>query len=379
MRQWVVLGWFLVVSITSANARDLGSIKCFGGGDGPNPLMDLTHLQDLGVTGFETQGEIQEFVLWESKGSVVYRNSEGKIYQLALNGGKNTLLAKSRWPISRVKEDTNTFLALRDRAVTLDTGFSPPRWQTWAYKNGLRHLYWHRFLGTESLFSVASSFVRPHQQRIEVYSFSRKGVKPHICNLFSNQGEFFHLGEGHQYPHVFLYKVKKEGDSTRLSYYNIQIEGEIAKLPVCRLYQAGQYSTLIPGNVREVYSFPDLMTTNTNLFVVRTDHPERNLLWDDGIYGCRYYHLENREPIVLNPKHAMIAVWSDSEGLSIIYTRKFEKGEPIVIRPLRDLIEGPIKKEHLALSNNGKELFVLARPRGSQTGTKRQLMRVTLP
>ncbi|NBW99637.1 hypothetical protein EBR03_08710, partial [bacterium] len=106
MRQWVVLGWFLVVSITSANARDLGSIKCFGGGDGPNPLMDLTHLQDLGVTGFETQGEIQEFVLWESKGSVVYRNSEGKIYQLALNGGKNTLLAKSRWPISRVKEDT---------------------------------------------------------------------------------------------------------------------------------------------------------------------------------------------------------------------------------------------------------------------------------
>ncbi|NBT58811.1 hypothetical protein EBT16_08520 [bacterium] len=239
-------------------------------------------------------------------------------------------------------------------------------------------MYWHKFLGRDSLFSVGSSFVRPHQQRIEVYSFSRKGVKPHICNLFSDAGSFYHLGEGHVYPYVFLYGVKKEGDKTRLTYFNIQIEGELAGMPMCQLYQSGQYSTLIPGNVKEVYQFPELMVQNQNMFVVLTDHPEKNLLWDDGAYGCRYYHFGSRQPMVPNSRQAVLAVWSEDEGLSLIYPRRFEAGEPVVIRPLKDQIEGPIQRHHLILSDDGKTLFVLAKLKGGEDGQHRRLIRVSL-
>jgi hypothetical protein len=220
--------------------------------------------------------------------------------------------------------------------------------------------------------------VRPNQQQIEVYSFGQKGVKPHICNLYSSFGEVFHLGEGHSYPYVFLYRVKKENQCTRLTYFNIQIEGELAGLPVCKLYQSGQYSTLIPGNVKEVYQFPELMTGNQNMFVVRTDHPEKNLLWDDGVYGCRFYNFGQRIPMVLNPRQTTLAVWSEEEGLSLIYPRTFENGEPVILHPLRDQIIGPVHQHHLALSDDGKKLLVLAKLKGSHESEHRQLIKVEL-
>lgn len=359
-------------------ADGIQSIKCLGGGDGPNPLTDISALKGLGMTAFEPVGNIQEFVYWDKKGLVAYRNSEGKIYQMSLHSGKSYLTARSSWPLSLVKDDKETFLALRDRPVTLDTGLNPPQWRKWGYQNGIRHLYWHRFLGGDALFSVGASFIRPNQQRIEVYSFSRKGIKPHLCNLFSNNGEIYHLGEGHTYPYVFLYKVKMENNCTKLSYYNIQIEGDLIGKPVCRLYQSGQYSTSIPGNVKEVYQFPELMTNNQNMFVVWTSHPEKNLLWDDGDYGCRFYNLGGAEPVVLNSKQPILTVWNEKDGLSLIYPRKFEKGEPVVIHPLRDLIEGPIKREHLALSDDGRTLVVLAKVRDGSNHQGKKIIVVNL-
>jgi hypothetical protein len=338
----------------------------------------MTPTGEMGLTLFRTQGTVSEFVVWEKKGVVVYRNQDGRIYQLFLSNGKSYPMGSTTAPLSRVKDDNDRYLTLRGRPITLDTGSSPPRWQKWSHKNGVTHLYWHRFLGTESLFSVDASFIRPNQQRIEVYSFSRKGVKPHLCNLFSNKGEIFHLGEGHTYPYVFLYKVKPEAGCTRLTYHNIQIEGEILGKPVCKLYQSGQYSTLLPGNVKGVYQFPELMTANQNMFVVRTDHPEKNLLWDDGVYGCRFYNTNGNPPMILNTKQAMWAVWDDEEGLSLVYPRKFEKGEPVVLNPLKGLIEGPIKSEHLYLTDNGKTLFVLAKPAGAEKSFPRQLIRLEL-
>jgi hypothetical protein len=370
------LGLFCCL-VAQINAAEIGSIKCLGG-DGPNPLTDITKIQNMGVNVFDVKGTVHEFIFWERKNQIVYRNQLGKIFRLDLKSGKSFLLGSSSVSLSKVKDPDERYVTLAGSPIALDTGTNPPRWQKWSLKKRVKHLYWHRFFGRDSLFSVTSSIVRPQQQQIEVYSFGQKGVKPHICNLYSSVGEVFHLGEGHSYPNVFLYRVKKENQCTRLTYFNIQIEGELAGLPVCKLYQSGQYSTLIPGNVKEVYQFPELMTGNQNMFVVRTDHPEKNLLWDDGIYGCRFYNFGQRIPMVLNPRQTTLAVWSEEEGLSLIYPRTFENGEPVILHPLRDQIIGPVHQHHLALSSDGKTLLVLAKLKGSYESENRQLIKVTL-
>ena len=114
------------------------------------------------------------------------------------------------------------------------------------------------------------------------------------------------------------------------------------------------------------------------MFVVRTDDPNKNLLWDDGIYGCRFYNFGNSVPMVLNSKQAVLAAWSEQEGLSLVYPRKLEKGEPTVVRPLFGMLEGPITKGDLILSDNGKTLFVLARTKDQSKGEGKRLIRVNL-
>ena len=169
----LILGLWLCVT-AQINASDIGSIKCFGG-DGPNPLTDITKIQNLGVTNFDLRGPVHEFVFWEKKNQIVYRNQFGKIYRLDLRSGKSVLLGSSNASLSPVKDPGERYITLVGSPITLDTATNPPRWQKWSHKKRVKHLYWHRFFGRDSLFSVTSSIVRPHQQQIEVYSFSQKG------------------------------------------------------------------------------------------------------------------------------------------------------------------------------------------------------------
>jgi len=369
----LVLSTFIVWGSAWA---EISSVKCQGG-DGPNPLQLVDGLKN-NVLQYPSVGEVQEFVLLESKNALIYRNHEGMIFELNLRSGKSRKIASSRWPLSSIKDENDRFITLRDRATVLDTGTQPPTWRWWSHKNSLKHVYWHRFLGKETLFSVDPYQVSESKQRISVYSFSRKGVTPHLCNLFANKGEHFFLGEGHVYPYIFLYKTKKEGNCTRLSYFNIQIEGELLGKPMCQLYTSGQYSTSLPGNILEVYQFPELMQGNHNMFVVRTDDPNKNLLWDDGIYGCRFYNFGSSVPMVLNSKQAVLASWSEQEGLSLVYPRRLDKGEPTVVRPLLGMLEGPITQKDLILSDNGKTLFVLARMKDQQKDEAKRIIRVNL-
>jgi len=368
----------LLLFVAQSGAFPIQSMKCQGG-DGPNPLTDISGLQKARITVYETKGTVSEFVLWEGKRAIAYRNNRGEVYQLNLVNGSSHGLARTQTALSRVKDEDDRFLTLQEYPITLDTSYSPPQWWKWSHHQGLEHLYWHGFMGRDSLFSISSKkHLVSDQQRLEVYSFSRRGVKPHLCNLFAKKGQHYHLGEGHVYPYIFLYRTEKQGDCTRLSYFNIQIEGELLGKPRCELYSSGQYSTLIPGNVLEVYQFPTLMQGNHNMFVVRTDHPDKNLLWDDGVYGCRFYQFGKYQPIVLNPKQAVLAVWTEEEGLSLIYPRKLINNEPVIVRPLSGRIRGPIQKEHLALSDNGKELYVSAYLKEGHKKYERKLIKILL-
>lgn len=369
--------WLLVFALVSpiAHGGSLSSIKCQGG-DGPNPLTDITKQFSPRVELLDTEGSVQELLFWEGKRLIAYRNHRGVIYGLPLGGHKSYRLGNSRFPLSQVKDSNDRYLSLKNRATVLDTEFST--WLNWPHHREVRHLYWHRFLGRESLFSIHSSLVGPRQQRMEVLSFNDRGIKPHLCNLIAPPGEIFHLGEGHVYPYVFLYKVKKGNNSTQVSYFNIQIEGELVGLPTCRLYQAGHYSTRIPGNVTEVYQFPELMQGNNNMFVVKTDHPERQLLWDDGTYGCRYYQFGGKDPMVLNSKQAVLATWDEAEGLNLIYPRRIIDGQPMTISLLKGEVVGPIQREHLALSDDGKTLLVAAELKNAPTHSGRKIIRINL-
>ncbi|NBX93492.1 MAG: hypothetical protein EB078_01930 [Proteobacteria bacterium] len=378
MRRSGLLIATLVFLNSAAQAIPLTSVKCMGG-DGPNPLTDVSDNLGIGVEVLPTEGSVQEFLFWSNKQTVAYRNDYGRIYSLPLRGGRQIHLANSRNPLSSIKDDNNRFLSLRGRATVLDTESSPLMWRSWPHYREIKHLYWHRFLGRESLFSVGASFYRPRQQQIEVLSFSSRGIKPHICNLIAPQGQIFYLGEGHVYPYVFLYTIKKTGDNTQVNYFNIQIEGELLGKPTCLLYKSGQYSTVIPGNVTEVYQFPELMEGNHNMFVVKSDHPEKNFLWDDGTYGCRYYQFGEREPMVLNPRQPILTTWDDQDGLSIIYPRKTLDGQPLILRLLGNKLMGPVRKEHMVLSDDGRQLFVAARLKDPKEGRNRKLIRIELP
>jgi len=369
----ILLGMALNVQVLFGGIE---SIKCQGG-DGPNPLVIVEKAKAQEIE-YSPVGQVEEFLLLEKKGVLVYRNQMQDIYELNLRNGKSRKIARSRFALSSVKDDSDRYITLRDRATILDTGVYPPEWRWWATPKPLKHVYWHRFLGRETLFSVDASEPQNSKQRIRVYSFGRKGMTPHLCNLYSGPGEHFFLGEGHAYPSIFLYRTKKEGNCTRLSYFNIQIEGEILGKPKCELYTSGQYSTLLPGNVVEVYQFPELMQGNHNMFVVRTDDPNRNLLWDDGIYGCRFYNFEGSTPLVLNSKQAVLAAWSEVEGLSLVYPRKLEKGEPTVARPLFGRLQGPLTQKDLILSDNGRYLYVLARLKDQSPDEPKKIIRVDL-
>ncbi|NBT59984.1 hypothetical protein EBT16_14510, partial [bacterium] len=104
--------------LVQAHPKDLGSYKCMGG-DGPNPLTDVTQLQKVGTTVFDSKGVVQEFFLWERKGKIVYRNQFGNIYLLDLKTGKSVPFGSSSIPLSRVKDEDERFITLSGTPITL--------------------------------------------------------------------------------------------------------------------------------------------------------------------------------------------------------------------------------------------------------------------
>jgi hypothetical protein len=56
--------------VAQINAAEIGSIKCLGG-DGPNPLTDITKIQNMGVNVFDVKGTVHEFIFWERKNQII--------------------------------------------------------------------------------------------------------------------------------------------------------------------------------------------------------------------------------------------------------------------------------------------------------------------
>lgn len=354
----------IVVWHLSSLSWGLESVSCMGG-EGPGPMYDLSQILPPGVSLLPIHEPVQDFIVLPKKKHLVYRNLDSQLREVCLKTFTKFPLLDSDLPLSKVVDEDERLLLQAGRPSILDTQATNLAWHHYPANFELKHLYWKRSgsYGPKVLYSLESVFITPDQQQIKIYSFLDGQAKPFECNLPSTKGEIFHIGEGHEYPYIFLYKVRKDGTDSRVVSYKVKINGVLGNNQ-CRLYMVKPYAQKIAGNILSIHKFPALEESSHEMFVVETDVKEKSFLWDDGPNDCRYYNLGGRKPVILNHKVPVIATIEPKEGITLIYPRKKMGGNPIYVRPLEDIASGAFGPEHVSLSDDGKTLWVANQLRG---------------
>lgn len=328
-----LIGFALVITSTvfAATGRDMN--RC--GGEGPKPFIDITGQFKYKAKVLDAHGGVSEFLLWERKNQVVYRNRFGEVRaaHLAEENSSHPLLTKSFQPISPTV-DENERRILGDEEGWLFR-LEEHSWKKFNGVRPLNHVFWNR--GT--LYSVST---QPgySKNRFEIFRFrDRTQNNALVCSFTGDAGEKVLLAEGHTFPKVFFYSTSALINGRQdLRVYSMDVR-------TCRV-DSTLYENVL-GPVENVYRFEA-----RNALMVEVNHPRENLLWADET-GCRYFDVDNLQPVVLNYDRPTIATWSPLSGLNLFYLDKTQKASLVSTLPIEAL-----RPRDLRLSRNGSTLFM---------------------
>jgi hypothetical protein len=363
----------LVVAVLTRSSFGLSPITsqaCRGGGGGPVPLFDISHKFTQGHSKIETVGSVSEYLYWESRNTLVYRNPHNELYLKPLKSDSN-FLTYLYSPISRLIDPREKYLMVAQDTKYLDISEPHLMWHSYSTKYPVsRHLFWGNENGRDVLYSL-SNLYRPKEciQTLIIYRYGTGEHKPSSCSLKATAEEQFFIGEGHSYPYAILYKTtpdKKGG--TNLFLYSVDVRralenGSDEGLPKCvltPLFPPSVGSSIsVPGNVKAVYHLPNQngILQPFSSFAIKTDDPTENLLWlyrKTGISAlrCESFNFNGREAFVLNTNRSIITTWAPEEGAKIVLPELKEEAQIF-----RGLSATNLSEDDFWLANNGN-LFV---------------------
>lgn len=347
---WVGLAVILLSSVSQA---DVERVPRCSGGDGPHPLVDVSADVSSFISVIPTGRGIREFALTPENNEIVFRQDNQNIFVSSTSDLSilPKMLTSSAKELDHFTAPQARFLTAKNAPWLFD------RAQNYWLKllpeeNNFTHLFWKE----ASLYSYATRKVpNSHLNEYRIYRY-QSGIQSaqRICKVRNVQ-----LAMGHHYPYVHFYRTEPSPIGSLL---------EVLQLDVtkCAFTKEIVFQAPIEGTVLEVHRFDSLNAT-----LVRTNHSSTNLMWQTSRQGCRYFDLHGATPLVFNYHTPMIASFSRELGLRLV---------DLSLRKMTQLfpmgVELGLSAEHLALSNNGKFLYLS--PLNEMKSQSRSLLRLDL-
>lgn len=331
----------VVLSIVTSFAA--ASVRCGAGGEGPKPFNDITKNLDFKIRAIDTPGTIDQFLIWEKKQALVYRDTAGEIKGLYLRPQvgkpKEFPINKIAQPLSRVVDAQERFLtSLGDRIWTLDTFGSI--WMAAVEKKDVQPLFWANRNGQDVLISQAH---RTNESGEEVYEFyaSKSGEfqkYPH-CSFVQPKPYPFTPARGAMAPNVYFYSTEMIDGRRFLNIHSFNTLN-------CK-FEKGLVFEGVRYPVKEVMWFQNL-----SAFAAKLDHAEENLLWWSP-KGCNYFNVGRNETFVPNFQQPVMVTWSQTQTLNVIYPDTAQ-----VVRTLENLPITSLNENDLWLTADAKKLYM---------------------
>lgn len=346
-----------------AGAPDVKAGDCRPGGEGPKPVANITNIFPSNVHRIPTNGEPTEFLSWEKKNQIAYRSDGREIIATSPDGGFKQFLSTSSKPLARVVDAEERFLVTANDNWFLDTWAGPAWVHFRAPFEKPHHLFWYQ----RRLYSMRNTYDNGGGQRIMLYRYNAGASSAHqICPLLKfTAGEGYQIGEGHSYPYVVLYRVRRttQGNSLTVALLNVSTCGLEPKT----------YARPVDGDVENVHWFRPL-----NSYLVKIDSPTKQLMWDTGPDDehCHYYNVGKDYPaFILGYSQPVVGLFNPNDGLSLLYLHDLENHDPKTAQILNDFPLQSLGASDVWLTKDGSTLY--AAP--TMIDQSRWMLKIDLP
>lgn len=320
---WVVI--ILLLGCAAAQALPAVVERCWGG-DGPHPLIDMGSLAPK-VRSVRTRGSVKEFVVWEKKNAVVFRNDSNQVFVNYLASGSLQFQGQSNLPLAKLASAQESGLVAHGLGWVWDwiTG----KWKPFGPIGSVfSHLYWQG----ETLYTMADPLVSTNRG-YEFYRYGEgdTGKKP-FCSLKSvalGGSESYGLVHGSEYPNVYLHSTR-----TLARNYSVLTIAQV-DLQRCEVVREFDYSAYpLKASVKDVYRYEAEDTVGVWL-----DSPNENLLWDTGGALCKYYDVPADSLVPLQSRSPLLAVWAKQDGLSLLSIKgeRAHRAKLVNVLPVEEL------------------------------------------
>ncbi len=339
----VVLGAFFAVLAIGDPAK-----RC-GGSEGPKPFNDITASFKSEATLVSTNGQVEEFFVWNRRRLAIFRNDANEVDAIHTKTKQQFHITTSSKAIAKVRDGQERFFAVEQEPWVFDT--EKGRWYRFGgVPENVDHVFFdHGPLGKPRLYSLATVFETSGEQEFKLFRYRIGDTNAkRICpGLKFSAGKGYHVGNGHSYPDIVLYRSIDLGGAYELTLYTLNARS-------CAVTNLGTYIFLIPGKVQAVHYFAPLKSV-----MVKVDHPTRNLLWDQDKSGCRFYDIgQDRQALVLGYDQPVIATFREKDGLNLVYLNNWPDAKAKVASILKDMPMQEIRGSDIYLTEGGTKLYV---------------------
>jgi hypothetical protein len=339
----------------------VGSLALACGGDGPSPLAVTI---GTNLVQMPTQGEVQEFQVWENKRTLVYRNQHGEVLSMNTINGASTRLTRTRQPLMH-------FAAPQERFLLTEIGswfFDVLGKRQWIQYNqnvpSMEPIFWDH----NDMYAVASTYNLSGQQWLRIFRYHAGDdyVLPLCSDFHFDAGHGYQIVRGHEFPKLFLYQTTPTVMGEQVSLYTLDVLN-------CDLTSVPSFQHTVDGTVESVYHFAGAGAT-----AVKIDHPTRNWMWATAGGSCLFHDIGTLTPIQVNQDLPVIATWSPKQnGLTLYdFSRATTQVAMTTVLNTASTPLSHVGHNDLYLTSDGKELF--AKPLLNRERDARPVLKVSL-
>jgi hypothetical protein len=312
--------------------------KLPGGGDGPTPFTQLDGFQNS-VRIVPTNNGLRDFVFWENRNTVVYRNLYGQVWGVGLNRFESYFFSKRSAPLLDIADPFERFITASadENIYMLDAQGNPPQWYDLYQQNEGQPAFWN----VDTLYTVSLTRINRKRQSFQVFDYQLNRGAEAKCppvDLVSNNPVF--LASGHAYPYIYFYMVHSTdlGQELYVSKFNVN---------TCQPEPDLIWGTTFSSEIQEVHRFPAIDSV-----AVKLNDPKRNLFWS-GPSGSLFYNIANVSPVVLNfSTNPTIATWDGNSGLTLHFLNYATQASLMAGYPFTS-----VRSQDLKMSTDGSRLI----------------------
>jgi hypothetical protein len=342
-----------LITLLSLCLPAIGAVAKECGGDGPTPIIHENVTPKY--QQMSTMGSILEYSVSDATNEVFYRTDGKEIYKSAIGSTKSNKVTDSPYVLSRVMHKKGNYLVTEGDAYIWNLATSKA-WEAMTLSTTVpvTPLYWE----SDLLYSVREeddNFGTPswHVQKYK----AGDAYSNRVCGFIPAKGYGYELAGGHHFPYVYFYKTSSAVGGTLLTLYRFDTR-------TCFMNTLATYTKPISGNIKWVHWF-----TGSNTIAVATDHPTKNLLYDQGKGICSYFDLGGDEPVITNPRMPVVAVVRSDNSADLIHLQTGKKND----LSTTSNYYSNTRLQDFYLTNDGKNLFV-----APESGGTRELVQIRI-